>query len=185
MQRSVDNLRAENAAIAQAKAAARGHDPAALTARLDVLEKKTPGRAADTGRQECGAFDAAYQKLQAGQYADARRLFRTYVQTFPQDDKADNAQYFVGESFYKEKDYDHAIAEFQKVIDTWPKGDMAENAYMGAGSAALEEMECRVAKVYLTELLKHFPQSQFAKTAKAKLETIAKKAKDPKVCKPG
>jgi tol-pal system protein YbgF len=180
MKRTVEALRAQNEQLMQQHAADEAAI-AALTARVDTIEKKPTTPPLDKGQ----LYDQAMQKLQATQWAEARRLFRQYVQQWPQDDKADDAQYHVGETFYKEKDYDHAIAEFQKVIDVWPKGDMADDAYLGAANAAIDEQECRVAKVYLTELLKHFPDTSFKKTAQQKLDLITKKAKDPKVCKPG
>jgi tol-pal system protein YbgF len=181
MKRTVEALRGQNEQLLQQKAADEAAI-AALTARVDAIEKKPSGPPPlDKGQ----LYEMAMQNLQANHFADARKLFRQYVLTYPQDDKADDAQYHVGESFYKEKDYDHAIAEFQKVIDLWPKGDMADDAYLAAGNAALDEQECRVAKVYLTELLKHFPDTPFKKTAQQKLDLITKKVKDPKVCKPG
>jgi tol-pal system protein YbgF len=181
MKRTVESLRGQNEQLMQQHASDQAA-VAALTARVDSLEKKP---SAPPPLEKGPLYDQAMQKLQATQFAEARRLFRQYVQQWPQDDKADDAQYHVGETFYKEKDYDHAIAEFQKVIDMWPKGDMADDAYLAAGNAALDEQECRVAKVYLTELLKHFPDTPFKKTAQQKLDLIGKKAKDTKVCKPG
>jgi tol-pal system protein YbgF len=194
MQRTVDALRASNAQTEQMRADAETR-AAALATRVDALEKALgvkPGPGAGTGPTTAQPtidknqlFDQANQKLQQGQYAEARRLFRLFVQNFPQDDRADNALYFVGQSFLKEKDYEHAIAEFQRVIDTYPNGDMADDAYSEAGTAAAAEQECRAAAAYWGELVKKFPKSPFAKPATQKLDYLRKHAKDPKVCKPG
>lgn len=190
LQRTADGLRSDLTVAAQQKVDADAR-LAALTTRLEVLEKQLGIKAGATPTSQPvvfdkGAlFDQAYQRLQAGQYAEARRLFRLFLLQAPEDERADNAQYWVGEAFYKEKDYERAIAEFQKVIDTYPKGDVADAAYLAAGSAALDELECRVAAAYLGELVKRFDKSPLVKSAKQKLDLIKKSAKNPKVCKPG
>ncbi len=174
--------------------ALRGGDAAgqlaAITARLDALERQLGistkgGTGTAPTVDKATLFGQAQQKLQAGEFAEARRLFRAYVQAFPIDDKADDAQYGIGEAFYKEKDYEHAIAEFQRVIDSYPNGDMIDDAFMEAGTAALENKWCVDSAAYLGELVRRFPQSPFVKSAKQKLDYIAKHKKDAKDCKPG
>src|SRR5215813_4427846 len=172
--------------LAQIKA-----DQQSLGQRMDNIEKQlgiVPGQPGGgqpqlpAGVDKATLFDGAYKKFQAGQYDDARREFRLYVQAFPQDDKADDAAFYIGESFFKQKDYEKAIAEYQKVIDTWPKGDMADDAFLQAGLAALEKGWCVDASAYLGELVRRYPTSPLAKTAKAKLDYVKKNAKNKKVC---
>jgi TolA-binding protein len=55
-------------------------------------------------------WSEAQKKLTAGQYGDARKDLRAFIQKFAQDAKADDAQFAIGESFFKEKDYAAAIA---------------------------------------------------------------------------
>ena len=184
LQRTIDAARTE---IAQLKA-----DQQNLSQRMDNIEKNlgiVPGQAGSqpatlpAGVDKKTVFDGAYQKLQAGQFDDARREFRLYAQAFPQDDKADDAVFYIGESFFKQKDYEKAIAEYQRVIDTWPKGDMADDAFLQAGLAALEKGWCVDAGAYLGELVRRYPTSPLAKTARTKLDYVKKNAKNTKVCK--
>lgn len=183
LQRTIDAARTE---IAQIKA-----DQQNLGQRMDSIEKQlgiVPGQPGGgqpqlpAGVDKATLFDGAFKKFQAGQYDDARREFRLYVQAFPQDDKADDAAFYIGESFFKQKDYEKAIAEYQKVIDTWPKGDMADDAFLQAGLAALEKGWCVDAGAYLGELVRRYPTSPLAKTAKTKLDYVKKNAKNKKVC---
>jgi tol-pal system protein YbgF len=184
LQRTIDAARTE---IAQIKA-----DESNLSQRMDNIEKQLGIVPGQTGVQtptlppnvdKKTLFDGAYAKLQAGQFDDARREFRLYVQAFPQDDKADDAAFYVGESFFRQKDFEKAIAEYQKVIDTWPKGDMADDAFLQAGLAALEKGWCVDAGAYLGELVRRYPTSPLLKTARQKLEYVKKNAKNTKVCK--
>jgi tol-pal system protein YbgF len=181
--RSVDQLRADMAA--------KKTEVADLLARVDAIERTFGiGKgAATTGgmaKPDKGAmFDNAFRKLQGGQAAEARQMFRAYIQTFPGDDRSDNAQYFIGESFYKEKSYKEAIAEYQRLIDSYPQSDVVDLAFMSAGTAALDAKLCVDAGAYFGELVKRYPSSPFARTARQKLEVIKKKSKDPNVCAAG
>jgi tol-pal system protein YbgF len=182
LQRSVDAARTELAQVKQ--------DQTSLSGRMDAIERSlgiVPGQPGQTQPavtvDKKVLFDGAYQKLQAGKFDDARKEFRLYVQAFPQDDKADDAAFYIGESFFRQKDYEKAIAEYQRVIDTWPKGDMADDAFLQAGLAALEEKQCVDAGAYLAELIRRYPTSNLVKTAKLKLEYVKKNAKNAKVCK--
>ena len=181
--RQVEQLRAD---MAQKK-----QETSDLLARVDNIEKTFGiGKGASTTgsavKPDKGAmFDNAFRKLQGGQTGEARQMFRAFIQTFPNDNQADNAQYFIGESFSKEKSYKEAIAEFQKLIDTYPQSDVIDLAFMSAGSAALDAKLCTDAGAYFAELIKRYGSSPFARTARQKLEHIKKKAKDASVCGAG
>jgi tol-pal system protein YbgF len=181
--RTLDQARAE---LAQVKTT-----QADITARLENIERQLGIRPGVPGQptnlppvDKNTVYDGAVAKLQAGQLADARREFRLYVQAFPQDDRADNAAYFVGETFAKEKEYANAIAEFQRVVDTYPKGDVVDDAFLAAGLAALDGKLCLEAQAYLGELIRRFPTSALKNPAKQKLDYLKKNRKNEKVCKP-
>jgi len=182
LQRTLDAARSELAQVKQ--------DQGQLATRMDSIERQlgiTPGGPTTQSQpvtvDKKVLFDGAYQALQAGKFDDARKQFRLYVQAFPQDDKADDALFYVGESFFRQKDYEKAIAEYQRVIDTYPKGDMADDAFLQAGLAAIEKGWCVDAGAYLGELIRRFPQSPLVKTARTKLDYVKKNAKNTKVCK--
>jgi tol-pal system protein YbgF len=179
--RTLDATRAE---LAQVKTAQTD-----LTTRLENLERQLgirpgePGQPAGPPIDKNTLYDGAVAKLQAGQLAEARREFRLFVQAFPQDEKADNAAYFVGETFAKEKEHANAIAEFQKVVDTYPKGDVADDAFLAAGLTALDGKLCLEAQAYLGVLLKRYPTSPLKGQAKKSLDYVKKNRKNAKVCK--
>ncbi len=181
LQRTIDAARTEIAAVKTTQVD--------LTTRLESIERQlgirpgVPGETVTPTVDKTVLFDGALAKLQAGQNADARNQFRTFLQAFPQDDKADEAQYYVGQSFYKEKEYEKAIAEFQRVVDVFPKSEMADDAFLQAGVSALDGKLCVEAGAYLGELVRRFPTSPLAKTAKQKLDHVKKNAKNKKVCR--
>jgi tol-pal system protein YbgF len=181
LQRTIDAARTE---VAQVKS-----EQQRLVARMDSIEKQLgmqPGQAQPGAPaiDKATLFDGAYQKLQGGSYDQARTEFRLYVRAFAQDDKADDAAFYIGESFFRQKDYEKAMVEYQRVIDTYPQGDMADDAFFQAGLAAMEMKLCREASAYLGELVRLFPQSPLLVKAKQKLDYAKKNAKNAKLCKP-
>jgi tol-pal system protein YbgF len=183
LQRTLDAARNELAAVKQTQTE--------QAARIENLERNlgikpgTPGDPATTGPppDRNTLYDGAVAALQAGRYDEARQKFRLYGQAFPQDEKADNAAFFVGESFAKEKQYDKAIAEFQRVIDNHPKGDVIDDAWFAAGQAALDGKLCIEAGAYWGELVKRHPSSPLAATAKTKLAYVKKNMRNKRVCR--
>ena len=61
-------------------------------------------------------------QFQNSKYAEARAGFSTLIQSNPSSDLADNAQYWIGESFYMEKKYEKAIIAFEKVFTYSDRG---------------------------------------------------------------
>ena len=103
-----------------------------LQHRLDALEKQSQDqqKALEAANQfvaqrqkelehptDRGAlYNLARQKLDAGQPAQARPLLQDFLNRYPKDELAANAQYWLGESYYGEKKWNDAIVEFQKVL---------------------------------------------------------------------
>src|SRR6267143_1441576 len=59
-------------------------------------------------------YNLARQRLDQGQPAKARELFQDFMNRYPKDELAANAQYWLGETYYAEKKWNDAIVEFQK-----------------------------------------------------------------------
>lgn len=57
-------------------------------------------------------YDFARSLLRQGKYDSAERAFAEFVETYPEDALAGNAQYWLGESFYARKDYERAASAF-------------------------------------------------------------------------
>ncbi|MFH0902783.1 MAG: outer membrane protein assembly factor BamD [Pseudomonadota bacterium] len=167
--------------------------------RLDVLEKAarapatasssagsgTPAAATTAGEtpfDKNAVFDAAYRKLQEGKYEEARRDFRLFLQRAAKDERADDAQYYVGQSYYLQKELEKSIAEFQRVIDAHRDGDMVDDAFYAAAVAAADMRWCTDARAYLGVLVQKYPDSPLVKPAKKKLYYLKKNAKNAEAC---
>jgi tol-pal system protein YbgF len=127
-------------------------------------------------------FDEAYKRYQAGQFEEARRLFRTFTTRYGRDDRADNAQYWLGQAYYEERKYAAAIAEFKKVLDNFPRGDATDAAMFGMALSFVELKYCTEGEAYLQDLLKRFPNSTLKEKAQKKIKEVKKMKRNKKLC---
>jgi tol-pal system protein YbgF len=117
-------------------------------------------------------YNRAKLALDQGQTAQARRGFEELVQRYPNSPNADNAQFWIGETFYREKAYEKAILEYQKVIEKYPKGNKLPAALLKQGHAFLALGDKVNSRLIFEELLRKYPQSSEAKAASDKLKEI-------------
>lgn len=134
---------------------------------------KTPGDlkpAGDKKFTERELYDLAKQALDKGKTDAAREGFQTFLKKYPKSKNADNAQFWIGEIFYREKWYEKAILEYQKVIENYPKGNKVPAAYLKQGFSFQNLGEKANARLILKELISKYPNSKEAESAKKKIK---------------
>ena len=103
-------------------------------------------------------------------FSGARSAFETLLKKFPQSDQADNAQFWIGETYYRENWYEKAILEYQKVIENFPKGNKVPAALLKQGMAFIELDDKENAQLIFKDLVDRYPRSTEAKIAAQKLK---------------
>ncbi len=116
-------------------------------------------------------YDQAYKDLTRGNYSLALLGFREYLRRSPASDLADNAQYWTGECYYAQRDYDPAIQEFLKVQKDYPQGDKVPAALLKTGFSFLQMEDRASARRYLNQVVEQFPNSEEAVSARNKLRS--------------
>jgi TolA-binding protein len=124
----------------------------------------------------------AQTKMNGGMRDDARRFFRAFIQRFPQDPRAPQAQIFVGQSYAVEGKHTQAAAEFNKVLDAYRDAPERAEAMWLLAQSFVELKFCGDARVLLQDLEKKFPRSPRVKDARVKLRELQKIAKDKRLC---
>lgn len=91
-----------------------------LEAELDGLEGETDIDAGELDASADGDAEAAYQKafdlLRDGRYSRAGDAFREVLENHPGTLYAENALYWLGESYYVVRDFDTAMEHFEAVV---------------------------------------------------------------------
>jgi tol-pal system protein YbgF len=117
-------------------------------------------------------YRSAKQAFDQGNFDAARQGFQEFIKRYPNSKNADNAQFWIGEIYYREKWYEKAILEYQNVIENYPKGNKVPAALLKQGLAFSNIGDTANAKLILQELNRKYPKSNEARVAAEKLKTL-------------
>jgi tol-pal system protein YbgF len=117
-------------------------------------------------------YAAAYQTFKDGHYDKSRTEFKNFLATYPNTEYAGNAQFWIGECYFFEKNYEQAILEYEKVAKNYPKGNKVPLALLKQGFSFLNLNDKISAKLILQKVIKDFPNTNQARTARSKLQEI-------------
>ncbi|HUS33561.1 MAG TPA: tol-pal system protein YbgF [Kofleriaceae bacterium] len=116
-------------------------------------------------------YRAAVELVKAGKTEDAVAALRTFLKSYPRNDYADNAQYWLGEAFYAQKDYPHALVEFRATIETYPRGNKVPDALLKVGYCYGALGQADKARAVLEQVVNLYPKTEPAALASKRLET--------------
>jgi tol-pal system protein YbgF len=115
-------------------------------------------------------YDQAYKLVTAGQYDIAESAFRQFLTTYPNDELAPDAQYWLGESLYAHGDYAGAAEEFKAGYQKYPKSRRAPDSLLKLGlSMAGLDYRDEACKMYALAL-KQYPQMSNGLRSRVKAE---------------
>jgi tol-pal system protein YbgF len=117
-------------------------------------------------------FDAAWADYTRGDYAFARDGFQEVVDRFGRSELADDAAYWVAETWYAQRDYEQARDGFERMLDDYPDSDVRPAAMLKLGYSLIETGEPDRAITVLEELQSTHPESDEALIAGHKLSTL-------------
>jgi len=132
----------------------------------------TPGVPVKKPLTEDEIYRSAKQAFDQGDSEAARRGFQEFIKRYPKSKNADNAQFWIGEIYYREKWYEKAILEYQNVIEKYPQGNKVPAALLKQGLAFSSIGDKANAKLILEELNRKYPKSNEAKVAAETLKTL-------------
>jgi tol-pal system protein YbgF len=134
------------------------------------------GVAAGAAAAEVGdkaSYQAAFDLLKNTQIDQAIAAFQNFLNTFPNSQLADNAQYWLGEAYYVNKAYPDALAAFQKVVENYPGSRKLPDAQVKIGYCDYELKQFPAARDALSQVVAKFPDAPAAKLAQARLEKMS------------
>ncbi|MGV3625386.1 MAG: tetratricopeptide repeat protein [Archangium sp.] len=117
----------------------------------------------------------ANEKASAGDASTARALYAEFMKKWPRDEQVGEAHFQLGESFFGEQKCREALYEYGKVIQEYAKAKSAPMAYLHSADCFKQLKMTDESRLALEELVKSYPRSDAAKTAKTKLAELRKK----------
>jgi tol-pal system protein YbgF len=124
-------------------------------------------------RTDKGAYQAAFDLLKAGQYDRAIAGFQAFLSTYPSSALADNAQYWLGEAYYVNKQFPESLTAFQRVVEKYPGSRKLPDALLKIGYCDYELKDYSAARSALEQVPAKFPDSASARLAQQRLEKMA------------
>lgn len=154
-----------------------------ILAALDLLARQPVAVATDStgvvvvppalgGSPGKDVFDAAWADYTRGDYAIARDGFQEVVDRFGQSELADDAEYWVAETWYAQREFAQARDGFDAVITNHPTSDVIPAAMLKLGYALIETGDPDRAVEVLRDLQSSHPESDEALIAGHKLSTL-------------
>ncbi len=117
-------------------------------------------------------WEALTKAYRVNKYSYTRGLARAFVERYPKDEHADNAQYMIGSSYLKQGQAAAALGEFQKVLSTYRRSDALDKTLYEMSKAFLDVRSCNDASTALKALLKNHKRSKLVAEAKKDLRRI-------------
>ena len=156
--------------------AAGGLDPLTGAVTPGAGQPAAPPRGGAPVISPARMFDNAYGDYTGGQYDIAILGFKTYINTFPQSDKADDAQLNIGQSLHATGKFREALEAFQKVITDYPQSDSVPLAYYKLGLTYESLKQLDLARKAFETVMEKYPKSSDAILARQRLDSL--KGKD-------
>jgi tol-pal system protein YbgF len=138
-------------------------------------EAKAPEAPKVDPQAETRDYESALNLFKAGKYKDAAPAFETFIRTYPDSAFQSNAHYWLGNSYYQQKDYRRATETFHKVSTTWPSDPKAADAMLGMANCQQDMGDAKNARMTLEALIAKYPASAAAQIAKQRLAPAKKK----------
>ncbi|MCK5836993.1 MAG: tol-pal system protein YbgF [Desulfobacula sp.] len=146
-----------------------GFEPSEARPVEPSLETPVPGPEKSSEQE---LYDLAKKLFDDGDKESARIQFENFINKYPDSKNADNARFWIADSYYAEKWYEKAILEYQKVLETYPDSNKTAAARLKQGYSFAELGEKANARLILKELIKRHPDSDEARYASKKLKTL-------------
>lgn len=117
-------------------------------------------------------YENGLRDITSGKYDLARSEFQDYLKYYSDTDLASNAQFYLGEIAYSQKQYDQAVSEYDKVITNYPKSFKLGPSHLKKGLALVELNQKTAGIKELREVVKRYPGSDEDRRARAKLKEL-------------
>jgi tol-pal system protein YbgF len=121
---------------------------------------------------EKAAYDAAFQELKDLRYADAAESFSEFLDRYPGSEYADNAQYWLGESYYVTRNYELALAAFAQLQERFPQSPKLPDSLLKVGYTHYELKQWDQARAALTQVQEQYPNTTLARLAESRLRSM-------------
>jgi tol-pal system protein YbgF len=117
-------------------------------------------------------WNMAMADYYASDYDIAIQGFTTYLAQFPKTERADDAQFYIGQSHYTAGRYDKAVEAYEMTIRTYPSSDLQAEAYYKLGESYRALKQVDRARTAYQHVIKSYPDSAAATQAQQRIQDL-------------
>ncbi len=117
-------------------------------------------------------YEAALAVFRKGDFAGAQPVFLDFLRRYGQGGYASSALFWLGNAQYATRDYKEAMINFRALIAKEPEHLRAPEAVLVIANCQIELKDARGARKTLEDLIKAYPRSEEAVTAKDRLARL-------------
>lgn len=117
-------------------------------------------------------YRMAQDALSQEDYSEAIRLFSLFIDAFPEHQFTDNAQFWIGECYYRAGEFEKAIDNYNKVVEDFPQGSKVADAILRIGLLYKRAGNLAAASDYLKTVVAKYPYSDAALKANDALKSL-------------
>jgi len=117
-------------------------------------------------------YEAAMDIFRKGDFVAAQTALVQFLQRNGKSGYAPSALFWLGNAQYANKSYKDAMANFQQMLTVAPTHARAPEALLAISNVQIELKDLKAARKTLEDLVKAYPQSEAANTARDRLARL-------------
>jgi tol-pal system protein YbgF len=118
------------------------------------------------------AYDAAFEALKNGRYAESSQLFGSYLRQHPNGEYAANATYWLGETYYITQNFQIAFELFQSLVSRFPDSSKVPDALLRVGYCQEALGDTEAAARTLSDVVSRYADTPVARLAQGRLRAL-------------
>lgn len=121
---------------------------------------------------EEAAYGLAFEALKQKNYVESARLFKGFIDNYPQGQLTPNAWYWLGESYYVTQNYEIALQSFEGLLSQFPDSSKVPDGMLKMGYCQSQLGQKDRARNTFNEVLRLYPMSDAARFAQSQLRAM-------------
>jgi tol-pal system protein YbgF len=131
----------------------------------------SPVGAAGDGQPQA-LYEAALRQFRRGSYETARDGLDQFLEQYPSDELAPDAQYFRAETYAESEELEAALSEYARVLELYPNSRRAPTALYKSALIELQRGNVDDARTFFQRVVQGYPDSDEVDLAERELSGL-------------
>jgi tol-pal system protein YbgF len=142
-----------------------------MSLRMNKLSEQLSGSALKVPPPPSEVYRLAYSDFSSGKYNIASVGFKNYLDKYPSGELAGQAQFYLGECYYSQNNFQSAYEQYDLLEKNYPKSDLVPSARLKKALSLELLGKVQAGRDLMATIIKDFPNSTEAATAREKLKS--------------